>query len=195
VIASADAGPPAALEQLRTAGVRVEIVPTAISIDDAAARIAAVGVALDMPVAATALARRVRTEAARAHARCCAVPPSQPPRAVLVYARGAGTAMLAGAGTSAAAMLRLAGACNAVSATGFKPISAESLVEAAPDVIVIPERGLASIGGEAGLLAMPGVADTPAGRARRIVAMDDLLLLGFGARLPAAIDELARRLQ
>jgi iron complex transport system substrate-binding protein len=113
---------------------------------------------------------------------------------VLIYARGAGMMMVAGTDTPASAMLELAGARNAITGfAGFKPLSAESLVEAAPDVIVIPSRGLASIGGDAALLALPGVGDTPAGRARHIVAMDDLLLLGFGPRLGAAIDELARR--
>jgi iron complex transport system substrate-binding protein len=69
------------------------------------------------------------------------------------------------------------------------------LIEAAPDVIVVPARGLATIGGEPGLLAMPGVRDTPAGRNRRIIAFDDLLLLGFGPRLPGAIEELSRLLR
>jgi iron complex transport system substrate-binding protein len=44
------------------------------------------------------------------------------------------------------------------------------------------------------VLALPGMAATPAGAARRVVALDDQLLLGFGPRLPAAIDELARAL-
>jgi len=92
--------------------------------------------------------------------------------------------------------VELAGGRNAVPGfAGYKPLSAEVLIAAAPEVIVVPARGLATLGGEAGLLALPGVADTPAGRARRIVAFDDLLLLGFGPRLGPAIDELARRLR
>lgn len=193
VIASADAGPPAALEQLRAAGVRVDLIPTASTIDEAAARIESIGVSLRASPAAIRLAAQVRADAKQARDRCCAGEGRRVPKAVVVYARGAGTVMLAGTGTPAAAMLELAGARNAIAGfSGFKPISAEALVDAAPDVIVIPSRGLASIGGEAGLLGVPGVADTPAGRARRIVALDDLLLLGFGPRLPSAIDELAR---
>jgi iron complex transport system substrate-binding protein len=193
VIASADAGPPAALEQLRAAGVRVAVMPNVSTIDEAARRIEAVGTALGLAAAGRELAGRVRGDAGRARERCCAVVTHAAPRAALVYARGGGTVMLAGTGTPAVAMLELAGARNAVSGfTGFKPISPESLVEAAPDILVIPSRSLASLGGESGLLAIPGVADTPAARAHRIVAMDDLLLLGFGPRLPAAIDELAR---
>jgi iron complex transport system substrate-binding protein len=192
VIASAEAGPPAALDQLRAAGVRVEIIPAASTVDEAAARIEAVGAVLHERARARAAAAKLRADAAAARERCCAGE-HRAPKAVLVYARGAGTVLLAGTGTAAAAMLELAGARSAITGfSGFKPISAEALVAAAPEVIVIPARGLVSIGGEAGLLAMPGVAETPAGRAHRIVAVDDLLLLGFGPRLPAAIDELAR---
>jgi iron complex transport system substrate-binding protein len=194
VIATADAGPPAALDQLRAAGVVVEIVPLAQTIDAAAARIEAVGAALGAGPTASELADRVRRHATLARAGCCAAD-HRAPRAIVVYSRGGGTVMVAGSDTPAAAMLELAGARNAASGfTGYKSLSPEILVDAAPEVIVVPSRGLASLGGEAGLLALPGVTDTPAGRDERIVAMEDLLLLGFGPRLATAIDELSRRL-
>jgi len=189
VIVSDEAGPSSALEQLRAAGVRIERMPPAKTLDAAVARIVAVGAAIDRP--ATALADRVRrdSEAAAAH-----VMPDGP-RFVLVYARGAGTLMIAGGDTGGSAMVELAGGRNAIPEVhGFKPLSAEVLIAAAPDVLVVPARGLATLGGEAGLLALPGVSDTPAGKHRRIVAFDDLLLLGFGPRLPEAIEDLSRRL-
>ncbi len=190
VIASADAGPPAVLDQLRAAGVRVEIIPNAQTPEAAAKRIETIGAVLHTDAAA--LAAQVRTETAAARSQLGA----GSPRALVIYARGAGTLLVAGADTTAAAMLELAGATNAAgSFAGYKPLSAEALVAAAPDVIVIPSRGLETIGGEAGLLALPGVAATPAGRAKKFVAMDDLELLGFGPRLGASIAELARRLR
>lgn len=190
VIVSDEAGPATTIEQLRNAGVRVERMPPAKTLDQSVARIVAIGVALDRPAAA--LATRVQREASAAIARV----PRDGPRFVLVYARGAGTLMVAGGDTGGSAMVELAGGRNAVaSVSGFKPLSAEVLIEAAPDVLVVPARGLATIGGEAGLLALPGVANTPAGRNRRIVAFDDLLLLGFGPRIPSAIDDLSRLLR
>jgi iron complex transport system substrate-binding protein len=189
VIVSDEAGPPAALEQLRNAGVRVERMPAAKTVEEAAARIAAIGTALGR--SAEALADRVRRESASAIARAS----REGPRFLLIYARGAGTVMVGGGDTGGSAMVELAGGRNAVGTiSGFKPLSPEILIAAAPEVIVIPSRGLATVGGEAGLLAIPGVADTPAGKQRRIVALDDLLLLGFGPRLPRAIDELASAL-
>jgi iron complex transport system substrate-binding protein len=66
-------------------------------------------------------------------------------------------------------------------------------VAAAPDVVLIPARGLESVGGIDGLLTLPGMALTPAGSTRRVIAMDDLSLLGFGPRLGQAVRELTAR--
>lgn len=190
VIASDEAGPPAVIEQLRSAGVRVERMPAAQTPEQAVARITAIGAAIERPAAA--LAVRVQREIHAARSRVAPEGPSF----VMVYARGAGTMMVSGRDTAGAAMIELAGGRNATAGfTGWKPLSAEALIEAAPEVIVVPARGLATLGGIDGLLAAPGVAQTPAGRARRIVAFDDLLLLGFGPRLGPAIDDLARQLR
>ncbi|MCW5805607.1 MAG: ABC transporter substrate-binding protein [Deltaproteobacteria bacterium] len=190
VIVSDEAGPPSTLEQLRAAGVRVEQMPGARTPDAAVARIATVAAALDRP--AEPLRSQVQREIAAAVARV----PADRPRCAIIYARGGGSLSVSGAGTQGEAMVELAGGKNALSGfTGWKPLSAEALVAAAPDVLVLPTRGLASLGGEAGLLATPGVADTPAGKARRIVTLDDLLLLGFGPRLGPAIDTLSAALR
>lgn len=191
LIISEEAGPPATIAQLENAGVKIVRMPNAKTIDQAADRILLVGKALDKP--ATALADKVRLDAKAAAERAKASPG---PTFALIYARGAGTLQVCGDDTAGAAMVTLAGGRNAITTiTGFKPLSPEVLIAAAPEVLVIPERGLATIGGAAGLAASPGVEATPAGKARRFVAYDDLLLLGFGPRLPEAIDELAKRLR
>lgn len=193
VLASAEAGPPATIAQLREAGVRVELMAPADSVVTAADRVRAVGSVLGERAAADALAARIEREGEALGARVAAAPSRR--RVVFVYARGGGTIMVSGGDTPAAAMITLAGGHNAIGAwTGFRPLSAEAMLAAAPDVILVPARGLASLGGVDGLFAQPGLADTPAGRARRVVAIDDLLLLGFGPRLPEAIATLAREL-
>ena len=66
--------------------------------------------------------------------------------------------------------------------TPFTALSAEALVKMNPDVILLMTKGLDSVGGIDGLVALPGIAQTTAGRERQIVTVDDSLLLSFGPR-------------
>ena len=117
-------------------------------------------------------------------------------KVLFIYARGAGTLMVSGTGTSIDKMIQLAGGTNAVTDfTDFKPLAAESLVAANPDLILLFDSGLRSVGGIDGLLKIPGIAQTNAGRDKKIIAMDGELLSGFGLRLPQAIRELQDKIK
>ena len=88
-------------------------------------------------------------------------------------------------------MIELAGGENAVTGyEGYKPLTAEAAVTAAPDVLLFLSRGLESVGGYAGLAELPGLALTPAYQAGRVLALDDLYLLGFGPRVGQAVKDL-----
>jgi iron complex transport system substrate-binding protein len=103
--------------------------------------------------------------------------------------------MVAGQDTSADAMLRYAGARNAMQGfSGFKPLTPEAVIAAKPDIILLTDMGLKAAGSKAAILKLPGLAQTPAGRKQRIVSMETMLLLGFGPRLPLALKELDRSL-
>ena len=193
ILALEGTGPPSVLDQLRSAGVRVELVPDESSVDGARKKIRQVAGLLGREVRADTLIQRM--EADLAAARALRGEASSEPRVLFIYARGSGTMSVAGTGTSAGAMIELAGAENAITGfEGFKPMSAEAVVGAEPDVLLLLTRGLESIGGVDGLLDQPGIALTPAGENRRIVAMDDLLMLGFGPRLGTAVERLTRKL-
>lgn len=191
VIATEEAGPPAALAQLRAAGVAVEIIPSQPSLAGARNKIAAIARLLAVPERGTQLIARLDAEAAAA----MAAPSGIPLRVLFMYARGAGTMQVAGSGTSADAMIGLAGAENAAGAlTGYKPLSAESLLAARPDVVLLTSRGAQSLGGAQAVLQLPGLSTLPAERRPRILMQDDLLLLGFGPRTGQAIQELRAKL-
>lgn len=193
VIATDDSGPPATLAQLRAAGIEVHLVPTAENLEETTAKIVAVAQALGLDGEGRALADEVATEVRAASQEASSLP--HRPRVLFIYARGAGTLFVSGRGTAAAEILRLAGAETAITTfEGYRALTAEAVVAAAPDAIVVPSLGLESIGGVEGLLALPGIGATAAGQARRIVTMDDALLLGFGPRLGRAVQDLARQL-
>ena len=185
-------GPPAVAEQLRAAGVSVLLVPEAQTLEAAEARVQTLGRALGQEEAAEAVIARMHEALAEAEA----LRPTPAPRALFVYARGTGFVSVSGVGTAADTVMRLAGAENAVGAfEGFRPLTAEAVVEAAPDVVVIPGRGLQSLGGPDGLFDQPGLAQTPAGRERRVVAVDDAILLGLGPRVGEGVTALAKGLR
>jgi iron complex transport system substrate-binding protein len=130
-----------------------------------------------------------------AAARAAAARVKTRPKVLSLYARGTNALYVFGKNTPAEAMVRLAGGENAVAGfEGSKVVTPEALSAAAPDVILIPSRGLESLGGREGLMRAPGVAETPAAKAQRIVAFDDVLLLGFGPRTGKAALELFRAL-
>jgi len=71
---------------------------------------------------------------------------------------------------------------------GAVPLSAEALIAAAPDVVVLPESGLEALGGiDALLAAIPGLAETPAGEAGAFLAYDEAFFFNLGPRVGQAL--------
>jgi iron complex transport system substrate-binding protein len=122
-------------------------------------------------------------------------PLSKTQKVLFIYARGAGTLMVAGKNTPIERTIALAGGHNAFSEfEDFKPLTPESLIKGNPDVLLLFNSGLESLGGIEGLLKIPGVATTTAGKNKKIIALDGGLLSGFGPRLGEAAVELNKQL-
>jgi iron complex transport system substrate-binding protein len=189
LIATSDAGPAGVIEQIRAAGVQVIIVQAEPSVEGAKRKIQAVADALGKAAQGKELVEKIDEQIATA---ANPNPPAQRRKVLFIYARGGGILNVSGTGTAAHAMIEAAGGHNAVTEyQGYKPLTAEGAVTASPELILVASRGLESIGGIDRLLAFPGLAETPAGRSRRVVAIDDLKLLGFGPRTGEAVTELA----
>lgn len=193
VIAAADAGPPATLDRLKAAGVRVATGPEGKDVSVIAKKIAFMGEALGREAEARALADRHASDMAAVAAALA--PIEARPSVLFLLSAGRGAPLVAGTGTAADEMVRLAHGRNAVTGyEGYKPLSAEAAIAAAPEAIVVPDHAVGMMGGAEAILARPELAATPAGRAGRLVVMDGLKLLGLGPRTPEAIAELARAL-
>lgn len=188
IITTTSVGPQEAVDQLTASGVTFLVVPAATTIEEVVANVETIAAALGRESEGAALVARIEGDYAAAQSLQASV--TTRPRVMFIYARGAGAISVAGTNTSADAMIKLAGAENAVTDyEGYKPITAEAVVSSAPDVILMMTGGLESIGGVDGLLEQPGIAQTPAGESRRVVAMEDLYLLGFSTRTgTAALD-------
>lgn len=193
VLASKDnSGPSTALDQLRNIGIPVVMFKDPESVEEIVPRIRLIASALGVPASGEDLVRATESEMAAVQAK---VPNTSPPRVAFLYMRGqAGVYLIAGPRSGADSMIRAAGALDAGTEMGltlpFTPITSEALAKAAPDYILMTTTGLESVGGLNGLLKIPGIAQTPAGRSRNVIEIEDSLLYSFGPRTPQALSEL-----
>ncbi|WP_146618380.1 heme/hemin ABC transporter substrate-binding protein [Lujinxingia litoralis] len=189
VLASEGVGPAEVVDQLKAAGVEVTVFEEPHNIAQARERILKVGEALGRSEEARGLVAEFDATLENAEASAARV--DGEPRAIFVYARGPGTLLIGGRGTSAATAIELAGANLVSGVEDFRPMSAEGLIATRPDVIVMTEKGLKSLGGVDKVWELPGMSQTPAAGFRQVVVVDDLKLLGFGPRFGEAVSELS----
>ncbi|MBO0951997.1 heme/hemin ABC transporter substrate-binding protein [Fibrella forsythiae] len=177
------------LDQLRSAGVQVITFKQEFSVEGTRKLITDIATTCRVPSKARVVIRRMEGDLAKVQKA------AGRPKVLFIYARGAGTMFVAGRGTPVEKMIELAGGQNATPQfEDFKPLTTESLVAANPDIILLFDSGLESLGGANGLLNVPGVAQTNAGKTNRFVTMDGHLLTGFTPRLGKALGELARKI-
>ena len=116
-----------------------------------------------------------------------------------LYLRGTSSVyLIGGPGSGADSLLQSLGAVDVGAQTlnrPFNSLTAESLATLNPDVILVMSKGLESVGGVQGLIKLPGVAQTNAGKNSAVIDVDDSLLLSFGPRTPSLLDQLAKALK
>ncbi|WP_051198298.1 heme/hemin ABC transporter substrate-binding protein [Gordonia shandongensis] len=194
VLVTDEATPPGAVDQLRAARIRVAVMPSERSIASNDQLIRTVADALGVPDAGEKLVRRTDRQIAEAKSH---IPdPSGDPTIGFLYIRGEHLVLLAGPDSGADDLISALGGRDAGTAAGldaaFTQVSAETMIKAAPDVLLVMTQGAESVGGIDGVLALPVVALTPAGRNRRIVTMDETQILMFGPDTGLVLDALAK---
>lgn len=113
-------------------------------------------------------------------------PIAKKPKVLFIYSRG-NMMMVSGKNTPMASLIEIAGGENAVNDfEDFKPLTPEAVVKANPDVLFFFSSGLQGAGGNEGVLKMPGVLQTNAGKNKKIIAMEGGLVSSFGPRLGEA---------
>ncbi|WP_297617224.1 heme/hemin ABC transporter substrate-binding protein [Nocardia sp.] len=185
---------PVMRDQLKALGITVVYFDPQRTMDAVVPQIEAVANALGVPDAGKKLGQRTHDEIAAA----IATVPQQDPklRMAFLYLRSTAITMIAGPGSGADSLVAAIGGTDAGTASGVKepfvPITSEALIAAAPDVILVMSDGLASVGGVDGLAKIPGIAQTPAGRNKRVVDMSDAVLLSFGPNTGRVVAALAK---
>ena len=186
-------GPPEALDVLRKASVPLVTVPEKFDRAGILEKIAVVGDVLGVGDKAGKLADRVAADIDAAQAATAGIENRK--KVLFVLSLQGGRVLASGTGTAADGIIALAGGVNAVDAyPGYKQLSDEAIIEAAPDVILAMDRGGDHETQADQLLSHPAIAATPAAANRQVVRMDGAFLLGFGPRTAEAARELASAL-
>ncbi len=189
------AGPPQAIEDLRKLGYPVVIVPNEATPEGPGEKIRAVAAALGVPNRGEILASDLDQQI-KELSKSSSV--DQKPVVAALYIRGQGTQLVLGKNSATYWLIEGAGGRNVadiLDIDDYVPITAESLLVASPDAIVVPSAGLESVGGIEGLLEVGSISQTPAGLNRAIFAYDDQLLLGNGPRIGSLLQRLVNDLQ
>ncbi len=186
VIATTEAGPPVVLDQLRSAGVKVELIDSDHSWAEVQRKLQAVGRGAGREAQARALQAKLDADWARVQQQVAAFK-GRKPRVLFILSHSA-SVQVAGEKTAADAMLRLVGAQNVMGGfNGYRPMTAEAMAAAAPDLVLTTTQGIEAQGGLATFWSRPELALTPAFKTKALVYLDALELLGFGPRLPATV--------
>lgn len=192
ILAIENAGPPDVVSVLEGASVPFLKIPNAATKDGVLNKIRLIAGIMGVSDRGKVLTSAVENEFSVLSKLVRTV--SRRKRVMFVLSLRSGRVMASGRNTAAAGILALAGADNAISGfEGYKPLSNEAIINAAPDVILMMDRSDQPVGAK-DVFDLPMMAATPAGQNQAFIKMDGAYLLGFGPRTAAAAADLARRL-
>lgn len=183
------AGPKETIAVLETAGVPLVSIPDHFSGPGVIEKISMVAAATGAQAEGACLASAVKAdldalEALRAHV-------TKPVKAMFVLSMAGDRLMVAGSKTAADGMIQLAGAINPMAGfEGYKAVNDEAVIAAAPDAILVMQRGDQRYTPEE-VFAHTAFKATPAAISKTLVSLDGLYMLGFGPRTPLAARDIA----
>lgn len=199
ILTDTSLGPWDVVLQMRDAGIPVVVTDSHRGLDTLTDLTMQVAEALGVPAEGRQLAKRVESEVADVRAEIAKVAPEDVGdqlRTIFLYVRGqSGVYYMFGDGSGADSLIDALGLYDVAAEIGWggmKPVTDEAVVAAQPDLVLMMNGGLDSVGGIEGLLErLPALANTPAGEQERIVAMEDSQILGFGPRSADVLNALA----
>jgi len=192
VIAEKDYVEPTVLTQIQSAGIQVIIIERVYTIDGTKSLIRQIASELNKKAEGEKLINKIESQLAEANA---IIKKSKIiPKVLCVYNRGTASVDIAGTKTFSS-ILPYVGAEPAITGVeGYKPLNIESLIASNPDYLLMFESGVQSLGGIDGVLKVPGVVQTTAGKKKQVIAMEGIKLSNFGPRFGEAVKELAIQL-
>ncbi|WP_419788798.1 heme/hemin ABC transporter substrate-binding protein [Proteus terrae] len=186
-----DAEPKMVLRQLAQHNVKVISLPrTPATFELMLKNIRTLAISLDKQKEAEALIDSLQSRLAEINAKNNQI--KQKVKVMFFLSPGGGIPQVAGKTSVADAILHLAGGENIATHENYRIYSAEAIIAANPELIVITTQsqktqadGLRAF---EGLASVPGVSMTQAWKNQRIIEIDQSLILGMGPRIVDAVE-------
>ncbi|HWL03912.1 MAG TPA: ABC transporter substrate-binding protein [Xanthobacteraceae bacterium] len=187
ILATEGSGPPDTIAVLQRAAVPFVVVPEGYDAEAVLKKVRVIAKILGETERGEAMARAIASDFETLAAQRALI--RQRRKAVFVLAIGSGAPTVGGSRTSADGLMALAGVDNALAAAeGFKPAVVESVLAAAPEVVLTMIERNHGMDAKT-LFALPAFAGTPAARDQRLLRIPSSLL-AFGPRTAHAAHEL-----
>jgi len=179
----------AVVKQITSAGIRIIEIPRAYDLAGTKELIRTIARSLNKASQGEQIIAKMESQLAEANV--IAKKAKTSPKVLCIYNRGTSSFDVAGK-NSFANILPLVNATPAITGIeGYRPLNTEALIAANPDYLLMFESGVKSLGGVEGVLKVPGVDQTTAGKKKQVIVMDGIKLSNFGPRLGEAAKELA----
>jgi iron complex transport system substrate-binding protein len=189
LLSDARIGPPAVVEQLRAAGIPILSLKSDGSTSAALERIRIVAKLLGKEATGAELV--VRNEKLLEETDKLIATGAKTPRVLLLLSPGGGRMMAAGKHTAGDGLIRAVGGTNVCNEfDGYKPLTPESIVAAAPDWIIA--TAVDATEQEKKIRAQSALAMTPAVKQGRIITRPIMHLLTFGPHFGTAVLDVAK---
>ena len=188
LVLTLDTALPETITALRKFNIPTVVISAKENLENAENKIRFVAQALSLESQGQALIRTYKKDLALAKAKYSSI--RTRPKVMFLYSGSNGRITVSGRDTAADSIIKLAGGINPFqSYIGYAPLSQEATLIANPDAILMTNLGFSSVGAE-GILKLPGLANTTAGRNQRFLGFEGNYLLGFGPRVGKAVLEL-----
>ena len=189
ILIDSNTSPQSSLETLKKSGIKLVKISDPFNLRGVQTKEMEVARAIGTPNAGAKISSQISTSSF----------PSLPIKVAFLYVRGTSAIyLIGGKGSGADSLLSAIGVRDVGAeklANPFNAMTAEELISLQPDVLLLMTKGLQSVNGVDGLVQLPGIAQTPAGKNCAVVTVDDSLLLSFGPRSVSLLPKLLAAIQ
>ena len=183
IIGEDDMGPPSVIDQIKRTGIDIYIINESHTSDGIVDKIKCIGNILGKTEKASQLIENTISPIKNELDIKSNNPILDKVKVMFILSMDSGTPVVSGKETSADGFINMTGATNAFSDfEGWKPVGTESIINAAPDFILISNRGAHSYSDLNKISEHPALKYTPAALNGNIIALDGMEMLGFGPR-------------